>query len=79
MNSLPDIMARLSDRLAFKILVVTCCLCLTVLVLLQVQDGEVHYIYNNFFRSGIVDSFIEKSLIFDLDNNSILVLFLYLS
>ena len=36
MNSLPDIMARLSDRLAFKILVVTCCLCLTVLVLLQV-------------------------------------------
>ena len=48
MNSLPDIMARLSDRLAFKILVVTCCLCLPVLVLLQVQDGEVHYIYNNF-------------------------------
>ncbi|MCH4156987.1 MAG: hypothetical protein LKF34_00105 [Acidaminococcaceae bacterium] len=48
MNSLPDIMARVTNSLAFKILAVTCCLCLTVLVLLQVQDGEVHYIYNNF-------------------------------
>lgn len=48
MNNLPGIMARISSHPVFKILVVTCCLFLVVLVMLQVQDGEVHYIYNNF-------------------------------
>lgn len=48
MNSLPDIMAKISDHPVCKILLVTCGLVLVVLVMLQVQDGEVHYIYNNF-------------------------------
>ena len=48
MSSLPNIMAKISNSLIFKIVLVACCLFLTVLVMLQVQDGEVHYIYNNF-------------------------------
>ena len=48
MNNFANALAKLSNSLVFKAVFISCGLLLTIYMMLQMQDAEVHYIYNNF-------------------------------